>query len=231
MERGEVDEAQTLLEETLSATPVNSNAWNTLGSVHRQRREFELAADAFRNAIRYDPWHVAARVNLAVLESGFGRIDLALRELRDALAIDPSFVPAHQVMGLLQAGLGDPAAAIVHLRLALESDPANVLLLTTLARILATTDPLEPEAIAEAKTLATRACELVAYNQPQPLDVLALAYAADGDPASAIRYAERALALARQAGDQALASRIDARLRRYRAGRPVQESAPAGDNP
>ena len=87
-------------------------------------------------------------------------------------------------------------------------------------RVLATyPDPCvrDPE---EAVRLAERAAGQTGYQQPTILDTLAAAYAASGDFETAVKAAEKALALAENVGAQELAAEIRERLRLYRQGQP-----------
>lgn len=220
LERGRFEEARKVLEQTAADAPFKANVWNTLGNVYRGMRETEGATAAYEKAIRYDPWHTAARVSLAILHAGLGRVDEANRELEEALAIDDEFPPAHQAMGLLEANQGERSAAVAHLRRALELQPDDPVTMNALARLLATAPDAGAEAIAEAGSLAVRACELTGNRQPQFLVTLAITNAAGGDYAAAASVAEQARVLALQGGDRRLAFQIESRLRQYRSNQP-----------
>jgi Flp pilus assembly protein TadD len=69
---------------------------------------------------------------------------------------------------------------------------------------------------AEAVVLAERAERLSGGRDPRVLDAQAAAYAEVGRFADAARVAQRALELARLAGDAPLAVDVDARLALYR---------------
>ncbi len=75
-------------------------------------------------------------------------------------------------------------------------------------------------------TLAERAARLTGGREAAVLDALAAAYAEAGRFPDAVRTAERALELARQQGNPALAVAVDARLASYRAGAPWREKRP-----
>jgi hypothetical protein len=68
--------------------------------------------------------------------------------------------------------------------------------------------------------LAQRAVELTRRADPVSLLTLATAHAATGDLRTAQTMAEEAAAVARQAGNAAVAQAAEARLARYSAGRP-----------
>ena len=113
-----------------------------------------------------------------------------------------------------------PHEALEHYREALRLSPDWLPALAGAARVLATyPDPCvrDPE---EAGRLAERAAGQTGYQQPTILDTLAAAYAASGDFETAVKAAEKALALAENAGAQELAAEIRERLRLYRQGQP-----------
>ena len=76
----------------------------------------------------------------------------------------------------------------------------------------------------QAVALATRACELTEFQVPEAIDTLAAAYAEASRFADAVTVGTRALALAHARGNQGLASEIQKRLDRYRAGKPFRQS-------
>jgi Flp pilus assembly protein TadD len=79
----------------------------------------------------------------------------------------------------------------------------------------------------EAVTLATRAVELSATNNPTFLDTLAAAYAEAGQFAAATATAQEAQAAALRQGRQDLAEHIRQRLALYGSGHPYREAAGA----
>jgi tetratricopeptide (TPR) repeat protein len=72
-------------------------------------------------------------------------------------------------------------------------------------------------------TLAQQACEITSNQVPAYLDTLAGAYAAGGRFNDAIATAQKAMELARSAGQTQLAAEIEARLQLYRGGRAYRQ--------
>ena len=68
--------------------------------------------------------------------------------------------------------------------------------------------------------MATRACELSSFRQPQTLDTLAAACAASGKFDKAIEYAQKAIDLAEAADNKQLAEQIKVRLDLYKNNKP-----------
>jgi hypothetical protein len=75
---------------------------------------------------------------------------------------------------------------------------------------------------AEAVALARRACTATDDGDPSFLDTLATALAAGGEYAAAVEVADRAVALAEEEGDEALATEIRTHRDLFRAGRPFR---------
>jgi Flp pilus assembly protein TadD len=82
-----------------------------------------------------------------------------------------------------------------------------------------------------AVDLAQRACELSGNRAPSELNTLAVAYAAAGRFDAAVATAQKAVDLARSAGQDELAKQIEARLELYRSGhadsRPAEAASPS----
>ena len=88
-----------------------------------------------------------------------------------------------------------------------------------LAWQLATLGPAEGGDPVRAVALAQRACELTSNSDATCLDTLAVAYAAAGRFNDAIATAQKAIELARSAGQSQLVGEIQARQQIYRSGR------------
>ena len=92
--------------------------------------------------------------------------------------------------------------------------------MNALAWILATNEGdglREPD---RAIKLAERACELTGYARPDLMNTLAASYAAGGRFQDAVTAAEKAMGLARSAGQEKLAEEIRGRMSLYKAGQP-----------
>jgi tetratricopeptide (TPR) repeat protein len=92
-----------------------------------------------------------------------------------------------------------------------------------LARVLASLTPAQGGDPVRAVALAQRACELTDNQVPVFLDTLAAAYAATSRFDDAVTTAEKAVELARTAGQAPLAEQIQRRLEMYRGERRYRE--------
>jgi hypothetical protein len=105
----------------------------------------------------------------------------------------------------------------------LQRDPNHPRLNNNLAWVLATASRAEYRNGEEALTRARLANEATRGRDPGVLDTLAAAYAEVGRFEDAAQVAAEAVAIARSAGQIALARGIEAHLAEYRAGRPHRE--------
>ena len=88
---------------------------------------------------------------------------------------------------------------------------------------MATLAPSEGGDPVRAVALAERACDLTGYQVPVCVDTLAAAYADAGRIDDAIATAQKAIELARSAGQSQLVGEIQARLKLYRDGHAYQQ--------
>jgi tetratricopeptide (TPR) repeat protein len=104
------------------------------------------------------------------------------------------------------------AGAIDHFGLALSLAPNDPAALNGLALLYATARDAEIRSPKMAILLATRACDGTNADNPQFLDTLARAYAADGDFFQAIAAEDHAVRRAAEAGDHRLLREIQPRF-------------------
>jgi len=81
-----------------------------LGLYHLLRREYELAAQAFRDALAEQPTQVSSMVFLGQCLQSLGRADEARDEFERAARINPNETMAHQGLALLAQMRGDTGA-------------------------------------------------------------------------------------------------------------------------
>jgi len=108
-----------------------------LGSLHAERREFELAKQEYETALKLEPYFAPAAANLADLYRAQGRDDAGERVLREALHKTPDVSMLHYALGLLLVRQRDMPAAIAELRRAAALEPGNPQMQSTLALALA----------------------------------------------------------------------------------------------
>jgi tetratricopeptide (TPR) repeat protein len=118
---------------------------------------------------------------------------------------------------------GDTFAASGQFRESLNLAPSWPAENNRIAWILAThPDPRRRDG-AEAIRRAKEACIVTQFKYPPFLETLAAAYAEAGSFKPAIDTADRAHALALEAGDTKLAERLTKALHRYKKGQPIRD--------
>lgn len=126
---GEFDEALAAGLRALELDNRNATVYNTLGILHgtlaRQqpgRKELrDRAVGYFREALRINPQHVSARVNLAGELRAQGQIDEAEKLYRAALRVQPDLAEGHFNLGNLLAERKDFEGALRSYRQAIEA--------------------------------------------------------------------------------------------------------------
>jgi tetratricopeptide (TPR) repeat protein len=88
--RGDLDRADTDLQEILQGTPEDFHALNLLGIVRAQQKREAEAESLFKKAIALQPDFPGAHASLGLLYVQLGKDDLAIGPLEDALKLDPS---------------------------------------------------------------------------------------------------------------------------------------------
>jgi len=219
-------DSETLWRRTLACTSRNCVAHCSLGNALADRRQFAEAIAEYQQALKIHPNFDVAHNNLGAALVGCGQFAEAVLHLRKALEINPNYAEVHCNLGAALTGLGRVAEAIAEYHQMLKINPHNAPAQNNLAWIRAThPDPKVRNGV-QAVTLARRAVE-VSPNNLNRLDTLAAAYAESGRFAEAAQTARRALDLATQQNQPALAKDLQAQLRLYEAGTPYRESPQA----
>jgi tetratricopeptide (TPR) repeat protein len=223
---GRLNEGILRLERAVALDPEFLGARANLGMALLQKGEPAQAAPHLEKAVALDPRSAPLRSSLGLALLGQGKAEEAIAHFRKAVAIAPRSVEAHVSLATALHQAGRTADALDEWRLVLRAQPDDVGVLAQAGWALATCEAASVRNGAEAVALAGRAARLTGGREPSVLDALAAAYAEAGRFPDAVRTAERALDLARQQGDAALAVAIDARLASYRSGAPSRETRP-----
>ena len=95
----------------------------SIGYLHGQRSEYELASNAYVEAIRLDPTFVAAYNNRGTSFGELNRFEDALGDFNSAVTIDPEYAGSYYNRGNARVRLGDYALAIADLDYAIQLEP------------------------------------------------------------------------------------------------------------
>ena len=186
----------------------------------------------FRHALDVTRDNWVAQNNLGAALQGAGRVQEAIGHYEQAVRIKPGHAATHNNLADALSRVGKLSAAIEQYEQVLRIKPNHPGAQNNLAWLLATRTPAEGGDPARAVTLAERACELTNNRVASYLDTLAAAYAATGRFNDALATAQKAIGLARSAGQTQIASEIETRLELYRVGRayhaPASVTSPHG---
>ncbi len=207
--------AAGVLTQAEQVTPDDARIHNDLATVYYLEGNVDNAIGEVHEALKISPWMPQGHFNLGTFLLQSGRPGEAVPELEKALDLNPSFPTGEEALAQAYGAERDDAAALTHWRRALALDPGSVNALVGAARILASSAHAELRNGPEAAKLAGKANELTGGKDPIVLDTLGAAYAEAGDFAQAVATAERALALATDAGNSALEQMISARMRLF----------------
>ena len=106
IERGELDEAESLLRRAISHDLYFGPAHNNLGVVFLERGQLYEAANEFEWARKLMPSEPDPRVNLGICLERAGRIEDAMASFDAALQVSPEHLPAIQGAALLAVRSG-----------------------------------------------------------------------------------------------------------------------------
>jgi tetratricopeptide (TPR) repeat protein len=110
---GRRDEAMRYFEELVRIAPNYASAWSVyLGPIYFERKEYEKAADAFRQAVKYQEHDAQAWHNLAAALGTLKRYPEALAADQTAIRCDPAFVEGYIGAALSAKLLGQKAQAL-----------------------------------------------------------------------------------------------------------------------
>jgi len=112
LEQGQVAEAKASTVAYLRLHPASVEAYDLLGIICSQTRDYEGALDAFQHALKLNPGSAKSHNNLGNLYAAGGKVDLAEKEFRKTLFFAPSNSEANYNLALLLISRGKPSEAI-----------------------------------------------------------------------------------------------------------------------
>ena len=208
----------------LKSKPDYAEAEYNWGSALALEGKLNEAEGHFLAALRLSPDYAEAHNsygNLLVLQ---GRTDNAIAEYRAAIKAKPDYAEAHCFLGRALARQKQFGEAVMEFRATLKAKPDHLAALNDLAWILATAKDGQIRNVPEAIKLAERACRLSPKGDALYLDTLAVADSEAGQFAGAIEASEKALRLAEEAKDDALAAQLRAHRNAFREGHSYRQA-------
>ena len=210
--------------EVLRLDSTRHEAYNNIGRILSDQGKPQEALDYYRKSVRLNPKSPFSHNNLGLVLVELGHFDEAMDQFSEAAQLDADYAPPCFQMGKILLKQGQDAEAMPHFHEALRIEPDNLQMLIYLARVLAADENPQIRNGTEALVLATKASQLAGKAQPVALDTLAMAYAETGRFDEAVQTGQKAVNLARTAGQKDDAAIMQQRLERYQKHQPWRES-------
>lgn len=209
----------------------NPQAFYQLGRYYHGQTRYELALEAYRQALSLQPQYVDALTGMGVAHAMLGQYDDALRVLKAAASIDPFSVTAQNNLGYIYWLLNERDEAMRAYRQALKLDPENARARDNMRLAMkdAADDPVEVAADGHPETApdAPQAAASIAASQdvgPQLNELRVPAPPVPADPRGAQSETNNSgAAVAGPNADSGLALN-EVAPRVYELSRPVQEA-------
>jgi uncharacterized protein (TIGR03067 family) len=214
-EKHEPDRAIADFTEAIRINPKYARAYDHRGLAWDEKNEVDRAIADYTEAIRLDPGNVKANNNRGTAWVKKNEPDRAIADFSEAIRLDPTFAQAYRHRGVAQAAKGSYDKALADLAEAIRLNPGDAKAYEFRARIRSICPDPGFRDVRKAIDDARRACELTAWKDPFPIEMLAAAIALSGDTATAAQWQERANALFTDEGQR---ERGEAVLQRYRDG-------------
>ena len=190
----------------------------------------EKALEHFKKFIELSPDKHEGYTNVALILNKMNRFSEAIEYLSKAVQLKPDRTENDHDLGLVYARWGTSLQvegklqeAVKHLTKAIELKPDLAQILNNLAWIKACNKDASLRDPHKAIELAERACQLTKFKNPDFLDTLSVAYAADGNFDKAIETAKKAEQIFLSNRKQQNAVQIRNRLKLYQQNRPYYE--------
>jgi tetratricopeptide (TPR) repeat protein len=222
--RGRLDEAIAHYSRAIQIKPDAEKTHSNLADVLVRQGRLEPALRHYYKAAQIKPNSWQTHNNIGSLLYRLEKLDTAMAHYVRALKIKPDSAVVHHNIAELLTRQGKLEEAIAHNLAALEIKPDFTVVLNNLAWIFATHRNPKFRHAEQAVELAERACQYTDYANPGILDTLAAAYAQANRFAEAAETAQKAVEVAVDSGQMALAQDIETRLLLYRAGKPYYET-------
>jgi tetratricopeptide (TPR) repeat protein len=216
--QGKVDEAIRECQAAVRIDPRYDPGYSNLGRFFAEKKDYASAIAQLETALRLSPHDTKPRNNLGNVLYIQGRYAEAKEHFTEVLRFDPGHTDALNNLGLTCQKLGQPGEAIPCFRKAIKLRPGFTAALNNLAWLLATSPDAQYRNGNEAVRLATEACELNRFANPNTLATLAAAYAETGQMSEAIGLAEQAQERA-GVGSSQLKDQLASMIEAFRAGR------------
>jgi len=224
LKKGRVDDAIAHYQLALQIDVNYALARFNLATALFQKGEIDEAIVHFQKALQLETGSAEVYNNFGTALLQKGAVDEAIVQFQKALQIKSAYATAHYNLGNAFFQKGRTAEAIRQYQQALQLTPADPDVQNNLAWLLAAGAEPSLRNGSQAVELARKANEISGGKNPFILHTLAAALAEAGRFSDATSTAQKAIELARAAGQQDLAEQLNGELQRYKAGLPLHDA-------
>ena len=208
----EFDKAIAEYSTAIRLDPGYADAYFGRGFAWNEKKQLDKAIADYTEVIRLQPKNAHAYDNRGSVHHTKKDYDMAIADYNKAIRIDHKDPHAYLGRGYALSKKKEWNKALADYNEAIALDPKDAFPHIYAAWILTNCPDERIRDGKRAVESATKACELSAWKEPQYLDMLAAAYAATDDFASAVKWQRKANALH---SDPELKAQGEARLNRF----------------
>lgn len=219
--KGENDRAIADFSRAIQIDPKNVTALACRASAYYSAQDYAKAVADYNEVARSAPNDAGLFNNRGLAFEGEGKHDEAIVDFTEAIRLNPSLAAAIGNRGNAYKQRKDYAHALSDYERVLQLEPANPAGYRTLAQALAACPDDSRRDGKKAVQYALKACELASWKDAATIDILAMAYAANGDFSEAIKWEQTFLRVTLPEDVRASAL---ARLKLYQQNKPYTES-------
>jgi tetratricopeptide (TPR) repeat protein len=223
---GDSEQALDDVNKVIELSPGLVKAYQMKAEIHATEQRWDEAIKGLKQILQVAPDRPELRelqYQLATYYLIQSQSELAIETFTKVLEWNDDNANALRGRGDAYLNLGKHEEAIADFESALSIDNEDQGLLNNLAWVLATSPFDEFRNGERAIELATKACELTAFQMPHILSTLAAAHAETGDFESAVKWSTQAVELGEGDPNQ---QQLAEELAEYKAGKPWRENKP-----
>jgi tetratricopeptide (TPR) repeat protein len=125
IEKRQIDQAQSLLNQIVAKDPKDFVAWSELGTLSFKQQKYSDAEKAYQKALEAKPDFLVTLINLGKLRVEQKNYDGAIEVLSKAVELEPKSAEAQHYLGEAYLLNKKGSKAVVHLNEAVRLDPAG----------------------------------------------------------------------------------------------------------
>jgi serine/threonine-protein kinase len=221
-DQNQTAQAHAAFQQALEYIPDDVRVRHDYASVLAQEGLLPAAAEQLERALQVTPDDTATLRKLALLRMAQREFDRAMEAFERVIQKEPGDLAAQYNLANAYRTTGQITKAVELYERILRLDSNMILAANNLAWIRATHPSATLRNGAEAVRLAEDLCQKTEFQQPSYLDTLAVAYAEAGQFEKAAETAQRAIALATQAGDHRAVAEMQLRLELFEQKQPYR---------